>query len=126
MEYISLIGTRNITYVKSPTNISGCSNNDYVEFTGDVDFSFRTPKILAGRYTLKLAVQRGYNYLASIQTIVDDKKIGVVLDLSGDQQQFRTVTIGTVEFSEFSSHTFKISTVIPGDVLIDRIIFEPI
>lgn len=127
LEYISLIGTRNIVYVKSPTDLTGNSNNDYVGFAGDVDFSFRTPKILAGRYTLKLAVQRGYSYLASIQTIVDDKKVGVVVDLTEDnQQRFRTVTLGTVEFSDFSSHTVKISTIIPGWVLIDRIIFEPI
>lgn len=126
LEYISLIGTKSLTYAKSPTAISGNSNADYIYFSGDIDFSFVTPKILAGRYTLKLVLQRGYSYLASIQALVDDKKVGVVLDLKLDNAEFRTFTLGTVEFSDFNSHTVKLSTVIPGRVLIDRIIFEPI
>jgi uncharacterized surface protein with fasciclin (FAS1) repeats len=126
LDYISLIGTKNLLYVKSPTSISGCSNADYVQVSGDIDFSFVTPKILAGRYTLKLVLQRGYSYLASVQTIVDDKKVGIVLDLKIDSQTFRTFSLGTVEFSDYSTHTVKISTVIPGRLLIDRIIFEPI
>jgi len=126
LEYISLIGTKSLSYRKLTTNISGNSNNDYIEFSGDIDFSFTTPKILAGRYSLKLAVQRGYSYLATIQAFVDNKKVGVVLDPTNDSQTFRTFTIGTVEFPEYSTHTVKISTVIPGRVLIDRIIFQPI
>ena len=126
LEYISLIGTNNLTYVKSPSGISGNSNADYIEFSGDIDFSFITPKILAGRYTLKLVLQRGYSNLASVQASVDDRKAGVVIDPTVNSTVFSTFTIGTVEFSEFSTHTVKISTVIPGRVLIDRIIFQPI
>lgn len=126
LEYISLIGTRGLTYIKSPTDIEGCSNNDYVEVVGDLNYSFVTPKILAGRYTLKLVMDRGNSNYASIQTLVDDKKTGVVIDLTKDNRTFRTFTLGTVEFSEFSSHTVKLRTVIPGYILIDRIIFEPI
>lgn len=126
LQYISLIGTRSISYIKSTASISGNSNNDYIEFSGDIDFSFVTPQILAGRYTLKLVLQRGYSYLASVQALVDETKVGVVLDLRNESQQFRTFTLGTVEFSAYSSHTVKISTVIPGRVLIDRIIFQPI
>lgn len=126
LEYISLIGTKNLTYIKSPTGISGNSNADYIQLSGDIDFSFTTPKILAGRYTLKLVLQRGYSYLASVQASVDDKKVGVVIDPTINSTVFSSFTIGTIEFSDFSTHTVKISTVIPGRVLIDRIIFQPI
>jgi uncharacterized surface protein with fasciclin (FAS1) repeats len=126
LEYISLIGTKSLTYIKSPTSISGNSNADYIEVSGDVDFSFKTPKILAGRYTLKIVLQRGYSYLASVQAYVDDTKVGVVIDPTINSAVFSTFTLGTVEFSDFSSHAVKLSTVIPGRMLIDRIIFEPI
>jgi hypothetical protein len=126
LEYISLIGTRSLTYVKSPTSISGNSNADYIDVSGDVDFSFKTPKILAGRYTLKVVLQRGYSYLASVQAYVDDTKVGVVIDPTVNSAVFSTFTLGTVEFTDYSSHTVKLSTVIPGRMMIDRIIFEPI
>jgi len=126
LEFISLIGTRRLLYVKSPNSIPGNSNSDYVQVSGDIDFSFRTPKILAGRYRLRLVLDRGNSRYASIQTLVDENKVGVVIDLTKDSQQFRTFTIGTVEFSDFSSHTVSLRTVVPGLLLIDRIIFEPI
>lgn len=126
LEYISLIGTKSLLYIKSPTGISGCSNADYIQVSGDIDFSFKTPKILAGRYTIKLQLQRGYSYLASIQALVDDKKVGVVLDLKANSQAFSNFTLGTVEFSDYRSHTVNLRTVIPGRLLIDRITFEPI
>ena len=126
LEYISLVGTKSLLYIKSPTSISGCSNADYVELSGDIEFGFLTPNILAGRYSLKVVLQRGYSYLASVQALVDGKKVGVVLDLTNDSQTFRTFTLGTVEFNDFKSHTVKLKTIIPGDLLIDRIIFEPI
>lgn len=126
LEYIGLIGTRNLYYTKSPTAISGCSNADYVQVSGDIDLSFKTPKILAGRYTLKLVFDRGNSRYASVQTLVDDKKVGVVVDLTKDSNVFRTFTLGTVEFSDFNTHNVEIRTVIPGTLLIDRIIFVPI
>lgn len=126
LEYITLTGTRNLTYIKSPTDIPGCSNADYIQVTGDINFSFKSPEILAGRYTLKIVFDRGSSRYASVQALVDDKKVGVVLDLTNDTQTFRTFTFGTVEFSDYSSHTVKLRTVIPGSLLIDRIIFEPI
>ncbi len=126
LDFTSFIGTNYLIYTKSPTSIGGCNNNDYIEVTGDVDFSFKTPKILAGRYTLKVVLQRGYSYLASIQAYVDNKKVGVVLDPTINSATFSTFTLGTVELSNFTSHTVKLSTVIPGRMLIDRIIFEPI
>ncbi len=126
LDYISLIGTKSLLYVKSPTSISGNSNADYIQVSGDIDFSFQTPKILAGRYTLKVVLQRGYSYLASVQAYVDGTKVGVVIDPTTNSTTFSTYTLGTVEFSAFSPHTVKLSTVIPGRMLIDRIIFEPI
>ena len=126
LEYINLIGTKSLLYVKSPTSLSGNSNSDYVQVSGDINFSFTTPKILAGRYSLKLVLDRGNSRYASIQALVDDTKVGVVVDLKPESRVFRTFTLGTVEFSEFSTHKVNIKTVIPGTLLIDRIIFEPI
>jgi hypothetical protein len=126
LEYISFIGTKSLLYVKSTTAISGNSNADYVQVIGDINFSFTTPKILAGRYTLKLVLDRGNPRYASVQALVDDNKVGVVIDLKTNTRTFSTFTIGTVEFSEFGTHTVNLKTIIPGYLLIDRIIFEPI
>ena len=126
LEYTRLIGTSSLLYVKSPTGISGNSNADYVQVSGNIDFSFTTPKILAGRYQLKLVLDRGNPRYASIQALVDQTKVGVVLDLKPESRQFRTFTMGTVEFTDYRTHTVTIKTVIPGTLLIDRIIFEPI
>ena len=126
LDYISLIGTQSLSYIKSPTGITGCSNSDYIELKGDVELSFQTPKILAGRYTLRLVLDRGNSGYASIQPFVDDVKVGVVVDLTQESRQFQTFIFGTVEFSEFSTHTVTISAIIPGSILLDRIIFTPI
>ena len=126
LDLISFVGTNYLIYTKSPTSISGCTNSDYIQVSGDVDFTFMTPKILAGRYTLKLVMQRGYSYLASLQAYVDDAKVGVVLDPTIDSATFNTFTLGTVELSDFTTHKVKLSTVIAGRMLIDRIIFQPI
>jgi hypothetical protein len=71
-------------------------------------------------------MDRGISTYASVQTYVDGQKVGVVLDLSKDTPGFQTFTIGNVESFDFRTQTVKISTVIPGTILIDRIIFEPI
>jgi len=126
LDYISLTGTKSINYFKSATAIASNTNSDYVKVTGNIEFSFKTPKILAGRYTLKLVLDRGVSNYASIQSLVDNQNVGVVIDLTKDAAGFRTFTLGTVEFFNFSSHIVKLSTVIPGTILIDRIIFEPI
>lgn len=134
LEYISLIGTKNLTYIKSPTNIPRNSNNDYIEFSGNIDFSFVTPKILAGRYNLKLVIDRGNSGNASIQAVVDDNKVGIVIDATkrigneptGFNNSGNNSVVGIVEFTDYRSHTVKLTTIIPGRVLIDRIIFEPI
>ena len=126
LEFINLTGSSRLTYTKSTTDVPGASSRDYITLSGDIDFSFVTTKILSGRYQLKLVLERGASNFASVQSFVDDKKVGVVIDLTKDSRTFRTFTVGTVEFSEYSTHVVRISTVIPGYVSIDRIIFEPI
>lgn len=126
LEQIVLIGSKSLNFIKSSGSISGVSNGDYIRLSGNIDFSFTTPKILAGRYTLKLVMDRGVSNYASVQSLVDNQNVGVVLDLSKDSPGFKTFTMGTVDFINYSSHTVKINTIIPGTVLIDRIIFEPI
>ncbi len=123
---ISLIGARGFHYVRLTAGLSGLTSNDYLRLLGDVEFSFTTPKILAGRYTLRLVMDRGRANYASVQAIVDGQNVGVVTDLTKDKAEFRNFVIGTVDFSDFSTHTVKLKTVIPGTLLIDRIIFEPI
>lgn len=126
LEYIDMIGFDKIAYIKSTADVAGASNRDYIYTTGDIDFSFVTPKVLAGRYKLKLVLQRGSSNMASVQAYVDDEKVGVVIDLTKDSRTFRNFTVGTVEFVDYTTHNVKLSTVIPGALFIDRIIFEPI
>jgi len=126
LDFISLTGTRSLNYFKSATAISGNTNADYIKITGNFEFSFITTKILAGRYRLSFIMDAGTPTYASIQAYVDGQKVGVVKDLTANTPGFQTFTIGNIESFVFSTHTVKISTVIPGTVLIDRIIFEPI
>ncbi len=127
LKFISFIGTRGLIHTKLSASEGG---NNYIEVYGDVDFIYKTPKILAGRYNFRVLLKRGISTYASIQGYVDDKKVGVVIDATqggfNGVVNFGTYTLGTVEFSEFTTHTVKLSTVIPGYMLIDRIIFEPI
>jgi len=126
LKNISLVGLKSFNFINSSASLSGVLNTDYLKITGNFDFIFKTPKILAGRYTMKLVVNRGDVSYASIQTKVDNQNVGVILNLTDDTSGFKTVTLGTVEFWDFNSRTVKLSTIIPGTVLIDRIIFEPI
>jgi uncharacterized surface protein with fasciclin (FAS1) repeats len=126
LDFINLTGTKSLNYYKSATAITGNTNADYIKIAGNFEFSFTTTKILAGRYRLKFVMDRGISTYASVQTYVDGQKVGVVLDLSKDTPGFQTFTIGNVESFDFRTQTVKISTVIPGTILIDRIIFEPI
>jgi hypothetical protein len=131
LEYISLIGTSSLLYTKSQTNI-GAFNNDYLEIRGDVGFIYKTPKILPGRYNLILRLQRGHSYLSSIQTFVDDKKAGVVIDAAQGSVTWTNFNVGIVDFADNTTHTIKLKTIIPGNlnspgrIIIDRIIFEPV
>lgn len=131
LEFISLIGTSSLQYIKSQTAIGGTSNNDYLEIRGDVDFIYTTPKILSGRYTLHLVLQQGHSYLSNIQAFVDDQIVGVIIDPTKNRVVFNDFKVGTVDFLDYSTHTVKLKTVIPGNpnpgrILIDRIIFVPI
>jgi len=115
-----------LNYFKSATGITGNTNADYIKITGNFEFSFTTTKILAGRYRLKFVMDGGISTYASFQTYVNGQKVGVVQDLATKTTGFQTITIGNVESFDFSTQTVKITTVIPGTILIDRIIFEPI
>lgn len=126
LKNISLVGLNSFNFINSSAGISGVLNTDYLKMTGSFDFIFKTPKILAGRYTMQLVVKKGDASYASIQTKVDNQNVGLIVDLSDDISVFRVVTLGIVEFWDFNSRIVKLSTIIPGAVLIDRIIFEPI
>jgi hypothetical protein len=126
LDFINLTGTKSLNYYKSSTAITGNTNADYIKITGNFEFSFKTTKILAGRYRLKFVMDCGISTYASIQAYVDGQKVGVVKDLATNTLGFQTLTIGNIESFDFSTHTVKISTVIPGTVLIDQFIFEPI
>jgi uncharacterized surface protein with fasciclin (FAS1) repeats len=131
LEYISLIGTSSLLYTKSQTSI-GAFNNDYIEIRGDVDFIYKTPKILPGRYNLILRLQRGNSYLSSIQTFVDNQKVGIVIDAAQGSVTWTNFNVGTVDFADNTTHTIKLNTIIPGNlnspgrIIIDRIILEPV
>jgi len=133
LENISFTGVSYVNYVKSETAIDRCSNNDYIQIRGNFEFIFKTPKILEGRYELKLVMERGYSYLANIQAYIDDKKIGVVIDptvtIGHQGDGFNNVhgsEVGNVEFLGYTTHTIKLSAIIPGTLKIDRIILQPI
>lgn len=130
LDYIDLAGAIGLKYIKSSSDIEGCLNNDYLYYEGtNVEFTYETPRMLGGRYTLKLQLKRGGRDYASIQCNVDGKQIGVPVNPTQDASKFVTFVVGNVDFDGFESHTIELTNVETlgrGRVYLDRIIFTPI
>lgn len=133
LENISFSGVSYILYVKSESDIDRCSNNDYIQINGNFELTFKTPKVLEGRYSLKLVMERGYKYSPNIQAYIDDQKIGTVIDATvaiGHQENGFNINnnnaVGNVEFIDYTTHTIELRSIIPGSLKIDRIILQPV
>ncbi len=124
-------GVESINYFKSSSEILGCSNNDYLKIDGDFIITYEIPKILPGKYALRINCDsRGENN-ATIQVYLDGKKIGRDIDLTSgakegefvNDEASESILIGHVEFSNYTEHEIRIQPLINGIFIWDYIAF---
>lgn len=83
---------------------------------------FVTPVIAKGKYKITLHSIR-YDSRGTAKLAIDNQIIQASLNFATGSY---TADIGTVEFSEQSSHIFKITALKKGDIDIDCLIFTPV
>jgi uncharacterized surface protein with fasciclin (FAS1) repeats len=109
-------------YYKEGQNIM---NNDALATMGHFWIELTTPKIMKGKYQLS-SFWFGGGENASFAWYLDGVSLDVVTLFSDGQWGGSPVNIAVVEFPETKEHTIKISTVVPGNIWWDRLIFTPV
>ncbi len=127
---IELEGVDYITYSKESTDISGVSNSDYVYVYGNFKFTYHTPRLLAGKYKIVLVMYSGPTS-ADFIFYFNEKKTGSIFRLYSEIPSWLSggrdrISLGEVNVSGYESQELKFSAISPGELKIDRIIFEPI
>jgi uncharacterized surface protein with fasciclin (FAS1) repeats len=123
-EVIKWQGVKEIIYVNSPTAISGVMNNDYIQLEGDFSISYEIPKILPGKYRLRIKTNDDFKKNATIQVYLDGAKMGSNLDLS-DGDGFNWYDVGLVDFLNYEQHNIQIEALISGRFTWDAVQFVP-
>ncbi len=104
---------------------SWAKNNDllYITlgYTGWVEIDI--PIIAAGKYTVTL-YKFAYSARGTLQMYLDGMKFGPLLDYTGSGSTAQAM--GTITFTESSSHTIRFSAIKPGVCETDRIVFTPV
>ena len=83
---------------------------------------FKTPVIAKGKYKITLHSIR-FDSRGTAKLVIDNQIIQASLSFATGSY---TADIGTVEFSEQSSHIFKITALKKGDIDIDCLVFTPV
>jgi len=119
LNLISWTGPPEMLYVR------GAGDNDHLEIEGDFTLSYQTPRILPGRYQVKIRANSNYAGNAIVEVLIDGKKLGANLMLTTGGA-FTDHTIGTVEFSNYLSRLITVRNISPGRFTWDYIEFVPI
>ncbi len=125
-EYIWWSGPENLTYVKGTTGSNKANNLDYIEIQDNFKFSYIMPKIMPGKYTVKLKLEAYGSNNATIRIWIDGKKMGGNLSLTSggtSGNPYVVFTVGTVEFTSYKEHILEINSLIPGTMKIDFVQF---
>lgn len=128
-EVISWEGVEKIEYVKSPSELAGIWNNDYLLIDGDFTISYQLPRILPGRYTLQIRANDADQGNATIEVFLDSTKVGGNFDLTSNINPggiHANFNIGEVNLTSYEKHTIMIKALISGKFTWDALIFEPI
>jgi uncharacterized surface protein with fasciclin (FAS1) repeats len=126
-EAISWTGPDFIYYVKSSASEQAWLD-DYLWLTGNFSIEYTMSRILPGRYKLQLRTNAYSSNNASIQVSLDGKRIGGNFDLTRGgtgSNPYNVFDIGVVELVQYSEHTIRIESIIPGRMIWDAVIFEP-
>ncbi|MDR2131135.1 MAG: fasciclin domain-containing protein [Odoribacteraceae bacterium] len=106
----------------------GCWNGDILEISlGYVgSFEFELPTIVKGKYKVTIFHQR-LSGKGACQVVIDDKIIGEMDCTTGSYNAaFSLKPIGSITFTENTSHTLRFVALRSGALPVDRIIFEPV
>jgi uncharacterized surface protein with fasciclin (FAS1) repeats len=129
LEFISWTGPEILSYVKTAENISGVWNDDYIRIAGNFTLRYEIPRLLPGRYNFFVAAHANNIENAMITIRLNGNPVGGNIDLSTggtSNVPFYRFPIGTVELTEYKTHTIEVRTIIPGRFLCDMFVFEPI
>ena len=116
-------------FVQQTGEATNAWGNDYLQIDGDFVITFTIPKIVQGRYEFYLGAEYFSSNNASVEVLLDGKKIGSLVNLTrggSANNPFRRELVGTVDFKSYTSHKVTVRSLIPGQFLWDYVRFEPI
>lgn len=116
-------------FVQQTDEATNAWGNDYLQIDGDFEITFIIPKIVQGRYDFYLGAELFSRNNASVEVLLDGKKIGGLVNLSqggNANNPFQRTLVGSVDFKSYASHRVTIRSLIPGQFLWDYVRFEPI
>ena len=117
-----------LTFVETGDAEHPAWGGDYIFMDGDFTIQYEIPKIVKGIYTVEIRVENVSGSNAVVETYVDGKKVGGLIDLStggNPSYPFAWVELGTINFVKYESHLFEVSTLIPGTFSWDVLRFTP-
>jgi uncharacterized surface protein with fasciclin (FAS1) repeats len=115
-----------LTYVKSADAAEKAWNKDYIVLEGDFEILYRIPAVVPGKYRVSIHANSISQFNASVIVYLDGVKLGGLIDLSAGGTPYKKIELGDVDFSNYSEHTIRIESLIPGRFIWDYLRFEPI
>ena len=128
LDYINWSGPVTLTYFRSSSESEQAWGNDYLIIDGNFVIEYTMPKILPGKYILSIRTNANNNRNATVIVSLDDKRIGGNFDLTRgapNNNPYNLFGIGNVEFVKYNTHTIKIESLIPGNLVWDAVRFTP-
>ncbi len=126
---LSWEGVKEISYIKSSSTAEKSSNLDYIQINGDFVISYIIPKLLPGKYSVRLRTNAFNQQNAIIQIFIDNHQIGGNLNLTSgatSDNPYKEFVLGEYEFTTYASHIVRIQSLIPGNFIWDYIRFIPV
>ncbi len=124
MEWLYWEGIDYFKYVKSASSISA-TNNDYLEVTGNFTIEYTIPKVLPGKYEVRIKSESSDSENATIQVYLDGNRLGSSFDLTTGGNPYNSFAVGNIEFLLYEPHVLKITSLIPGIFIWDFVQFVP-
>ena len=113
-------------YVNSKTELSGCSNDDYLELDGDFEISYTIGPHLPGKYEVYINADSHNSNNAVVEVWVDGNKISSLLDFTrrDHKRDFDEKFAGVVNFEKYETHVVVVKSLIPGMFKFDYVGFK--
>lgn len=126
---INWTGPDKIEYIKSQSSDERAYNKDYILIEGRFSIEYEIPKILPGKYLVKIRTNAVKSGNATIQVYLDDRRKGGNFDLTkggNSNNPYYDFVLGEVDYSKYTDHKIRIETLIPGEMIWDYVRFEPV